>query len=68
MDGSKCPLILKCAQLKHAGTSKEEMKDGKQSNLMRTVKSRGAGYLEWITILTAHSFLIWEHKCTIVSQ
>lgn len=31
MDGSKCPLILKCAQLKHAETSKEEMKDGSKA-------------------------------------
>lgn len=27
MDGSKCLLILKCTQLKYAGTSREEMKD-----------------------------------------
>lgn len=69
MDGSKCLLILKnCTQLKYAGTSKEEMKDGEaEARSLGLLNSRDAGFLEWIMVLTDFSFLICESKYTIIS-
>lgn len=55
MDGNICLLIPnKCTRLKYAGTSKEEMKDrGAEARSLGLLNSRGAGFLEWITVLSS---------------
>jgi len=68
MNGSKCLLIHKCTQLKYAGTHKDEMKDREaEARSLGLLNNRDADFLEWITILVDHSFLVCESEWTVVS-